>query len=74
MKLRSTILSYFRWYKSKFNPHEQEVGLGGRIASMSSCDEEFYIIYGGSGFNKESNEIFSVKIEELIDNNNLIQI
>jgi hypothetical protein len=74
LKLRSTILSYFRWYKSKFNPPEQEVGLGGRIASMSSCDEEFYIIYGGSGFNKESNEIFSVKIEELIDNNNLIQI
>ena len=41
---------------------------------MSACDEEYYLIYGGSGFNKESSDIFCIKIEELIDQNNLIQI
>jgi hypothetical protein len=74
LKLKSTYKCYSRWYKSKFSPPEQEIGLGGRIASMSSFDDEYYIIYGGSGFNKESSEVFSVKIEELLDHNNLIQI
>ena len=41
---------------------------------MSACDDEQFIIFGGSGFNKESNEIFCVKIEELINQNNLILI
>jgi hypothetical protein len=38
---------------------------------MSSVDDDQYVIFGGSGFNKETNEMFIVKIEELLDTNNL---
>jgi len=63
-----------KWFKSKIAPQEAEVGYGGKIATMSSCDEEFYIIFGGSSLSNDSNDIFILKHEELLDVNNLIEI
>ena len=67
-----------KWAKSKINlfDKDKENGLEGRIGSHMAIDEETdtLVIFGGSGIHQDSNEIFMVYIQELLNENNLIQV
>lgn len=63
-----------KWCKSAFQPAYTESELGGKIGAMLSIDEEndLLVIFGGSFIHRDSNDLVTYKLSDLLKENNLL--
>jgi hypothetical protein len=67
-----------KWAKSKLNIGKSDINsiFEGKISAQMCIDEDsnLLLIFGGSSIHQDSNELFSIDLQQLLNENNLIQV